>query len=396
MGVPLSNVVHITSWISRQGGGIPPVIWSQAREFNRLGLNASVAGLADEFVAQDCAPKELPFVTGDIMGPKAFGFSPGLRDALYKSQGQGGVVHSHGLWMYSGTLARNLARRTGCPLVVSPHGMLEPWALRNSGWKKRLAGWLFENRNLRSAACLHALCEPEAADMRRYGLRNPIAVIPNGIASEDFSPLPDYNAIEAAHPFAKGKKRMLFLSRIHPKKGLPHLIKAWERAVKNHGEWILMVCGNDQVGHRAEMEKLSAELGLEKSVYFVGPAFGEPKLRLLAGSDAFVLPSLSEGFSVAALEAALCGLPTLLTPQCNFPELTAAGGALEAQPDVDGCEAGLRRMFSKSDAERKEMGWRGKELVLKSYTWREIAARLIRVYSWVNGDEKAPEWVKFN
>ncbi len=392
----ITQVIHITSWLSRRGGGIPPVICSIAAQGKSQGFECLVAGLKDEFTRKDCEPQDLDFLVGSILGPRMLGFSPELRSLMTQRLRPGGIVHSHGLWMYPGIIARKVAGKFGCPLVISPHGMLEPWALQNAGRKKRLAAWFFENRNLRSSACLHALCGTEAANFRRYGLQNPIAVIPNGINLVDFSHLPSYEALEAEHPLLQGKKRMLFLSRIHPKKGLPHLLRAWQRLAPEFNDWKLLIAGNDQLGHEQEMRSLAIELGLESVVIFLGPLYGEAKKEAMAGSDAFVLPSFSEGFSMAILEAAAAGLPVLMTPQCNFPELAAAGGAIEVQPEAASCEKGLRQILSLSDARRKSMGMCGRELIQKAYTWPAIAAEMAAVYAWLLGQGPKPDCVCLN
>jgi len=369
------------------------VIWSLARENQRLGLNVSVAGLEDEFVQVDCAGHNVKFITGAVIGPGAMGFSPELRTRLRAQTGPGSIIHCHGLWMHPGMVARRAAESSGSRLVISPHGMLEPWALGNSRWKKWLAGRLFENRNLRSAGCLHALCEAEACNIRSYGLQNPIAVIPNGVDLEDFICLPAYEAIERDYTALIGKKRMLFLSRIHPKKGLSHLIRAWHRVAPAFKDWVLLVAGKGQLGHEAELKVLVSELGLSDSVLFLGPLYGEAKGRVLAGADAFTLPSFSEGLSMAVLEAAACALPVLLTPQCNFPELVAARAALEVQPNVEDCERGLRRMLSFPRQELREMGLRGRGLIRRVYTWPDIADRMAAVYAWLLDGGPRPDCV---
>jgi poly(glycerol-phosphate) alpha-glucosyltransferase len=390
------QVAHVTSWLSSQGGGIPPVIRGLICESMRSGLDCLVAGLRDEFMTPEGPVPGVRAILGDTVGPISFGFSPELKCRLAAEASGGLIIHSHGLWMHPGVVARELAKTTGSPLVISPHGMLEPWALENSSWKKRIAALVFENRNLRSADCLHALCEVEARNMRNYGLRNPIAVIPNGVDLKDFNPLPPYEAMEAEHPLLKDKRRMLFLSRIHPKKGLPHLLKAWQRLAPDFNDWVLLIAGSDQLGHAQEMRSLATELGLLNAVIFLGPLYGDAKMKAMAGSDAFVLPSFSEGFSMAILEAAACGLPVLMTPQCNFPELTAAGGAVETQPEVGSCEDGLRKIFSLSSAQRKSMGLCGRELIRKTYTWPAIAARMATVYAWLLRQGPKPDCVSLN
>lgn len=388
------NLLHITSWLSRRGGGIPPVIWALARESRRLGLAVEVAGLQDEFLSADALPAGVTLLAGHVAGPRGLGYSTGLRRLVGDRPRPGGIIHSHGLWMYPGLLARQRSEKSRCPLMLSPHGMLEPWALKRSRLKKRLAAHFFEGRNLHFAHCLHALCVPEAENFRRYGLRNPIAIIPNGVDLAEGDPMPDYDAVTQWVPEAKGKQRVLFLSRLHPKKGLPNLLRAWQRLAERFGGWFLLIAGPEEAGHEAELKLLASELGLARSVKFLGPVYGGEKRQLLAGADVFVLPSFSEGFSMAILEAAAAGLPVLLTDQCNFHELAAAGGAVEVSPDQAAVEAGLKRLLELSEAQRIDMGRRGMDLVSGSYTWPAIARQMLQVYEWLLGAGPVPGTVK--
>lgn len=390
----VSNVVHVTSWLSRQGGGIPPVVWNLARQTTRSGIDCFVAGLKDRWIKEDCSAQRVPFVTGAIKGPVAFGYSPDLFAQVRSLVKPGGIVHRHGLWMHSGVVARKCARSAGCPLVVSPHGMLEPWALNNSRWKKHLAAALFENRNLRAADCLHALCTAEAESMRRYGLRNPIAIIPNGIELSELYPLPDADVITERFPELKDRRRILFLSRLHPKKGLETLFKAWRRVAPDFSDWCVLIGGAGKPIYEQELRLVVKDFGLEKSVHFLGPIYGREKKQALAAADVFVLPSFSEGFSVAVLEAAAVSLPVVLTRECNFPELEKAGGAIEISTDWQGIEAGLRQILELSDEQRIAMGCRGAELVQKSYTWPAMARKMLNVYQWLAGSGPRPEVVK--
>ena len=374
------------------------MIEALSRELLRRNLDCRVAGLADPS-GEPCILADRNVVScGKAVGPQAFGYSPNLRGRLLGQVTRDSVVHAHGLWMYPALLARQLAQRSGAAFVISPHGMLEPWALNNSRWKKKIAGWLFENRNLRSANCLHALCAAEAENLRRYGLRNPIAVIPNGVDPAAFQRLPERGLLEARFPVLRNRRWGLFLSRIHPKKGLPHLLRAWKSVMdcSSDSRWMLVVAGPREGDHQAEMRRLTAELGLERLVCFTGPLQGEEKLAALAGSELFVLPSFSEGFSMAVLEAAAAGLPVLLTPQCNFPELAQASGAIEVSPDVAGCEAGLRELLGLPDTERRLMGRRGKDLVARSYTWPRIVEQMLSVYHWLLEGGTPPACVRLN
>jgi len=387
------RIFHVTSWLTRQGGGIPPVIWSLTREFRELGMKAFVAGLRDEFLGADCGHDEVLFVAGKVLGPGSFGYSRELGDTLSGRLGSNSVVHSHGLWMHSGVAARNASINANVPLIISPHGMLEPWALANSKWKKCMAANLFENRNLRSAQCLHALCEAEAENFRAYGLKNPIAIIPNGIEPAEFNAMPAYEQIESVHPSFKNKRRLLFLSRIHPKKGLEHLLQGWRKVVADFPNWQLVIAGGGEAQHEAHTRALVKKLGLDGNVTFPGPVYGEEKRIALGGADAFVLPSFSEGFSIAILEAAASGLPVLITPQCNFPELVSAGGGFEMEPNVAGCESGLRQLLSLLPEQRKEMGRKARNLIHVNYTWRRVARKMLEVYCWLLNQGPRPGFV---
>ena len=388
------NVLHVTSWLSRNGGGIPPVIWALARETNRRGINTSVAGLQDQWLQKGGNTDSFPIAAGKVVGPNAFGFSPELKKQLGALAQSPGIIHSHGLWMYPGWAARECAGRKGCSLLISPHGMLEPWALNHSRLKKKLAATFFEHANLRKAACLHALCRAEAENFRRYGLKNPIAIIPNGVDANEFEGHKD-DAIIEKFPEIKGRRRILFLSRLHSKKGLDNLLGAWRKLSPDFSDWQLLIAGAGDPAYEKKLKAVSNDLTLNKRVLFLGPLYGEDKKQILAAADIFVLPSFSEGFSMAILEAAAAGLPVLLTAACNFPELVQSNAALEISPDPAGIERGIRQVLELPESQRKVLGFRARELVKKSYTWPRIAEQMCHIYEWLTGAAPMPETVQF-
>jgi len=361
-----------------------------AQELGSLpGLNINAFGLEDRFSNSD-----RPLWNGvslrlaKVMGPRSFGYAPQLGELLRAAKIE--LLHVHGLWMYP-SIACCLWSRGHRPYIVSPHGMLDPWALRNSAWKKKIAGWLYENRHLRGARCFHALCEAEAAAIREYGLRNPVAVIPNGVdlpaEREGFSA-----------PWAKilpeGVRVLLFLGRLHPKKNAASLIRAWgaTQGATQDG-WCLVIAGWDQGGHKGELLALAQELGLEQRIWFSGPLFGEEKDAALRSASAFVLPSLSEGLPMAVLEAWAYGLPVLMTPECNLTEGFGAGAAIRIGHDPEAIARGLEQLFAMKDTERAEMGARGRKLVEEKFSWPKIARQMKEVYEWVLGKGPKPECV---
>jgi glycosyltransferase involved in cell wall biosynthesis len=376
------KVAYLTPSLSRHAGGLMDAVRRPAQQLAARGVEVQVLTLADDRTAED-----LPAWAGVAAravtrrGPRSFGYSPELRPALGRAAPD--VLHSHGLWQYPSLLARDWTRRGRCrPHVVSPHGMLEPWALANARLKKRLAAVAFERANLSEAACIHALCGPEADAIRAYGVRTPVCVVPNGVD------IPEHGC-DAPAPWAgtvaEGREVLLYLGRIHPKKGLAGLLNAWA-AVKRRGSgasWALVVAGWDQNGHEAELRRLGESLGVGGTVHFAGPLFGDAKHAAYANATAFALPSYSEGLPLVVLEAWAAGLPVLATPACNLPEGFEAGAALPILPDPGRIAEGLNTLFEMNAGERSEMGARGRELVRRRFTWDAVADDLLGVYRWV-------------
>lgn len=377
------TVSILASSVSRAGGGLFPSLLGFASGLIDLGVDVRVFGLRDGQLDQDAAawPALIRPTTFRVRGPDAFGFAPGLGNGL--AQVDADLLHLHGLWMYPSVAASRWRARSGRSVVISPHGMLDPWAVRRSGWKKRLAHTFYESENLRSAACLHALNEAEASAIRLYGLRNPICVIPNGVD------LPDCSASNRMD----GERRCVFLGRIHPKKGLANLLQAWAKAARGD-EWKLEIAGWDQGGHEKELRRLAEKLQLQSSVRFVGPKFGAEKEAFLRGAAVFLLPSLSEGLPVAVLEAWSYRLPVVMTPECNLPEGFDSGAAIRSEGDVDSLAAALKCVMELPDQGLQEMGMRGRRLVEGRFAWPRISRQMVDVYSWLLNGGTRPDTVQ--
>ncbi|MFO0697961.1 MAG: glycosyltransferase [Nitrospira sp.] len=347
-----------------------------------------IFGLEDERSSSDLALwKNLNAQTYPIAGPRKFAFSPQLLPALLNANLD--LLHVHGLWMYPSVASRKWAHSTSRPYVVSSHGMLDRWAIQNAHWKKVLAGTFFERGHLQNAACLQAVSLAEVDAIRAYGLRNPICHIPYGIDLPQGLPI--------ARSSENRSKRLLFLGRLHPKKGLTNLIHAWHRVQGNQsiesGKWVLTIAGWDQGGHEQQLKRLVSELGLVDSVHFVGAKFGSDKDKLLAESDAFILPSYSEGLPVAVLEAWSYGLPVLITPACNIPEGYACHAAVHILPQVEAIENGLLKLIVMTDLQRQSMGRQGRRLVETQFTWERAARDMVAVYRWILGEGSRPACV---
>ncbi|MGF1531785.1 MAG: glycosyltransferase [Puniceicoccaceae bacterium] len=306
-------------------------------------------------------------------GPTKAFFAPKMEAEVKNVIRQTSVVHGHGFYVYPNFLIGRLTRQRQKPLVYHIQGFFDPWILARSKLKKRLAHWLFEDANFRHVAWWRAVSAKEASQAKAFGVTAPVEVLPNGVHLPPERSEDEVNRLVNLFP-RKRPKRLVFLSRIHPKKGLDLLFGAWsgldQDLVRN---WEIAVFGPDEGGHRAEVEAIVQHLGLADTVSFHGSVFGETKEAAFRSGDCFVLPSRSEGFPMAVLEAASYGLPVMQTDECNFPELTAAGGAWEAKPSVDSLRQCLESALRASDQERRQRGEIGRSLVQRDYQWSAIA-----------------------
>ncbi len=381
------KLAMLTPSISRRAGGLRDCVLNLARSLEeKHDVRVDVLSVEDEFATADRPlwdPQSVHLARSKLA---TFRYAPELSHNL--STADPDLVHTHGLWTYLSIATLRWSQRRMKPYVVSAHGMLDPWALRNSQWKKRIASFLFERRHLKGAACLHAINRPEAEAMRNFGLKNPICVIPNGVEIPDSTS--KLEPPEWGNEFERDRKVLLYLGRLHPKKGLPTLLRSWREAISKNGDWILVIAGWDQAGHRSELEQLVAQLGISDSVKFVGPLFGAQREAAYQSATAFVLPSLSEGQPLAVLEAWSHALPVIMTRECNLGEGFEMGAAVRMEPAVASGTDALKTLFSLGDAALREMGMCGKRLVASSFSWPRIAAEMFSVYQWVMGAGATP------
>ncbi|MCK5922851.1 MAG: glycosyltransferase, partial [Methylococcales bacterium] len=252
-------------------------------------------------------------------------------------------------------------------------------------------GKLFANESLRKATCIHALCRSEVESIRAYGLKNPIALIPNGVE------LPSLIS-DHCPPTSGVKRQLLFLGRIHPKKGLSELLQGWAKVKsqkpKDFSNWQLLIAGWDDGNHLAGLKQLASQLGLSWSdeappsdpryqtsdLCFLGPQFGNDKETLLRSVDGFILPSFSEGLPMSVLEAWSYGLPVMMTEFCNIPEGFEADAAIKIEPNVESITYGLALWMEMAEDDRMAMGGYGRLLVERNFTWKKIAQDMKTVY----------------
>lgn len=286
-----------------------------------------------------------------------------------------GALHIHGVWEWYLHNVSKLARKYKIPYVFSPHGMLEPWAMRHRRWKKSLAWWLYQRKDLQHSAMLLATAPSEAEQFSRLGLTNKTVVLPNGIdfpadllGGESQRPVRDSTSIRTA----------LFLSRIHPKKGLGMLVEAWAK-VRPQG-WQMRVVGPDAGGHRQWVESLVRRYDLQANWTFHDAVYGEEKAKVFLSSDLFVLPTFSENFGIAVAEALAYRLPVVTTTGAPWQGLIDHRCGWWVAPSVEGITQALVQATSTSPQELNAMGQRGRAWVRDEFAWPTIAQRLKEAY----------------
>lgn len=377
----------VTGFLSPNAGGLYQSVRLPANRMAARGLKLSVHGLEDD--RWDAARKSwtVPCLHAyRTKGPVRFGFAPGMATGIDRSEPD--LLHLHGIWNYPSYIAYRWRKRTGQPLVISPRGMLDPWALANSKLKKRLVGRLFEKDNLGGADVLHALCRSEANAMRAFGLRNRIAIIPNGVD------VPPAHAL-VADPPPDGIKSLLFLGRIHPKKGLEELLNAWRiaGASSDLSGWRLDIAGWDDGGHEAALRAQMERLGITGTVRFLGGVHGAAKEEVLRLASAFILPSHSEGLPIAVLEAWAWGKPVFMTDACNLPEGLKAGAALRIAAEPVEMAGVLADWLPRGEA-LAEIGCKGRVLAETVFNWEAVVDSQLQLYAWLAGAAGRPDFVE--
>jgi glycosyltransferase involved in cell wall biosynthesis len=306
----------------------------------------------------------------------------GRNAALDAALGAADLVHDHGLWLPVNHAACAAARRAGRPLVISPRGMLSAWALNHKRQKKQAVWHLYQRTHLTRAALLHATAESEADDIRDRDLRAPIVILPNGV---DLPPPP---VTRPASP--DRRRRALFLSRLHPKKGLLHLVRAWAEAAPP--DWELVLAGPEEDGHWTEVQRVAAEVGA-RHVSWIGEVPDAEKWDLYQSADLFVLPTFSENFGIVVAEALAAGVPAIVTRGAPWAALDIHRCGWWIDIGVEPLAATLAEATGATDTARTAMGARGRAYVEEALSWDALGRQMLDAYAWVLGHGPKPAHV---
>ena len=385
------RVLHVVSSIHRSGGGPSRSVQGLVAAECRVGVEAGI----------------FTFRRGDkpwVDGVSFVHSSAEVDSELLEFKPD--IVHLHGLWNLNLHRAAVACRHQGIPYVIAPRGMLEPWSLQQKWLKKRIARLVYQDGDLRRAAALHATAESEAEQFRRLGFHNRVIVSPNGVN------VPRDGFLTQRHRGTEGERgvsrRVLFVSRMHPKKGVLELVEAWGRVLnteaqrhrdtekensessslcvsvlEKHGwkaELVYTVSGDIEREYEAKVKARVKELGLEDQFIFTGALKDDEKWQAYARADLFVLPTHSENFGIVVAEALWAGVPVITTKGTPWSELSTSRSGWWIDIGVEPLTAALKEAMALSDAERREMGKRGHALVESKYTWNAVVKAMVEGY----------------
>ena len=366
-------LITATSLLADYGG--------PAFSVSRLAMALADAGVRVGLWAADGSAATTALLSGTSAVERLTGTESEVLDRFHPTD----VLHDNGIWLPHNHRFAVLAARRGIPRVISTRGMLEPWARSHKRWKKDVAWWLYQRRDLQLARRHITSSAAETQNVQRLGLGVPVTTVPNGVD------VPEDQPRRFASELSNGQavRTALFLGRIYPIKGLPMLIEAWAR-VRPQG-WRLRIAGPDEAGHQKQVERAVEAARLGDVVSFTGPIEAQMKTAAFFDADLFVLPTLSESFGMVVAEALAHGLPVLTTTAAPWSILDQRSCGWSVDPTVEGIAEGLRQATGLGREALREMGSNGRALVIEKFSWKTIAQLMLSTYEGVLAGDRASE-----
>lgn len=357
------TILHYIPSLDRSSGGTAAYLQLLAKELGKL---------AELHIATH--PSAHPV---DVVNARVHVISPSLLGGMRREwrklldEVRPDAVHVNCCWMPQCVLAQRLAQQMGYKVVLTPHGMLEPWIVARHYWTRKVpALWLYQGRALRRVDCLHATAESEKKNLLRLGYNDRVAVIPNGIEVEGIG------LKESWRP----TKKILFLSRVHVKKGADLLIEAVAALEDRMRDYEVLIAGEGERAYVDKLKRLAVRLGISQQVRFLGGVYGDEKWRLLREADVLALPTHSENFGIVIAEALACGTPVITTRGTPWRDLLGWDCGWWVKRDVEHLVDALDDFRLLPEAELERMGRNARRLVGQKYSSRLIAQKMLALY----------------
>lgn len=379
------SVTHVVASLTKANGGPSYSVPRLASELSNLNVETVLRTLEldeDKTASTKAKASDSP----SNWFARRLAWSPALLAALEEDSQRGRILHTHGLWLMPNIYPAYVKRKAPLTRVIhSPRGMLGKAALDFSRLKKRVMWSTVQHSAINHADCIHATAYSEYEECRAAGLKNPVAIIPNGI---------DIPAVRSPRSAGPKGKRVLYLGRIHPKKGLENLIQAWAPLEGQHPSWTLHIVGPAEDGHDRDLERLTKQLGLTQ-VSIEPPVYEDAKWSAYHSSDVFILPTLNENFGLTVAESLAAGVPAISTDGAPWSGLQEERCGWWIPQGRDAMTEALRDAITRTAREREEMGSRGRAWMEREFSWHKVASDMLAVYRWLAGRDEAPACVVF-
>ena len=345
------NVLHVTPSMSPEWGGPTVAVSELTSELSCQGVGCEIVTTRGHRVGINQIPSpSVPIYSFDTGFPARFwtAYSGELPRILNDKAGSSTSFTSTKYGITPG-MRLFVPQQHKLPCVLTIRGELSEWGLRQKALKKRIYRLVLLDRMLRNVNALHALTRAEKEQIVKLGYETPVVVAPNGIKPAPFEALPSPTGFMQRYPVLQGKRIILFLGRLHPKKGLDILARSFSIIARRFDDVVLLVAGPNKLDTRRNMESILSSEGLLDRTVFTGMLTGEDKLAAMNCTDLFVLPSHSEGFANAVLEAMAARLPVVITKGCEFPEVSEHGAGLVVEADEAPIAEAITMLLSDTD-----------------------------------------------
>lgn len=363
------RILHYIPSIDRASGGVGAYMQLLTKELGKLvDLHVVTHHSDNELPLENC---QLHYIgMGWLPWTSTKSEFHSLLDELHPD-----VFHTNCCWLPLSALTSMWARAKGYKVIYTPHGMLEPWIMHRNYWMKKVpATLLFQRRGVAVADLVHSTAESERENLIRLGWNRNVCVIPNCVDLEIID-----EKLDALHE-VEHTKTILFLSRIHVKKGINFLIEAVAQLKDSLTGWKVKIAGEGEVDYIQELKSLANRLGIDDIVEFVGGVYGDAKWQLYQETSLFVLPTHSENFGIVVAEALACKVPVITTKGTPWHELEDQGCGWWIEVGTEPTVAALKAFLTKSHEELVLMGERGRKLIEKKYSCKMVAHEFSKMY----------------
>ncbi|MDP7005935.1 MAG: glycosyltransferase [Phycisphaerales bacterium] len=372
------KILHYCARLRLIDGGVVRAVLDLTSSLSQCGKTVTLMVTeGDDFPGEDSGVQTMR--TGDFDRPP-IRFSTARLASLKQYIADADVLHLHTPWEPANIQLAKIARDVGTPYVVSVHGMLDNWVMKTSTLKKRIFLRLGGRKMFHKAACVHCTARAEADQARRWIPKSNIVVVPLVFDPSLYLTPPPTSDPDKYWPQRESKKPIvLFLSRVHPKKGVDRLLQAAADVLKKN-KVRFIIAGSGEPSYERQLQKLAVELNIDSQIEFVGFVDGDRKVALLRAADLFVLPTSQENFGLVFPEAMACGLPVITTKGVDiWPELEESGGAIIISEDPKSIATAINQLLTNGDT-CKKMGEAARTWVDSTFSGDSVANQYIGLY----------------